>query len=96
MSKTQQQVLESFADMGVPSSKWEVFGHSNRPDLDDATHALCAAGLLVALPYSETSDAHGGTRFQVTAMGWVALGRTPPVVKMHGVRVLSGKHKARA
>lgn len=96
MTKTQEMVLSKFADMKVPSSKWETFGHVARPDIDDIVMTLCKAELLVALPYAETSDQHGGTRFALTASGWAALDRTPPVVKSHGVRVLNGKHTARA
>ena len=97
MTKAQRDVLMSFADMGVPASKFEVFGHGARADLDDVVMALCGAGLLVALPYCETSDRHGGTRLRVTPEGYAELGITPkqpaPVVKMHGARVMNGRHR---
>ena len=99
MTKVQRDVLTSFADMGLPASKWEVFGHGARADLDDVVMALCGAGLLAAVPYCETSDRHGGTRLRVTGEGYAALGRTPPgapVAKSHGVRFAHHMPRKRA
>ena len=87
-------VLTRIADMGAPSSRWEVFGHApmtKAGDVDTALHALVAAGLLVALPLAQTADAHGGTRFRVTTEGLRVLSR--PVV---AAKVANGKAKARA
>ena len=96
MNKRQQAVLAAFADMNTASSKHETLGHTAGGDIDDVVSALCAAGYLIALPYSLTSDAHGGTRFKVSDAGFAALGRKPTLpAKAKGVRVLNGPRAKR-
>lgn len=72
MTTFQRQVLEAFANMGAVSSKWEAFGATSGPQVDAAIAALRVAGLLVVAEGSR--DAHGGTRFEVSAKGRQMLG----------------------
>jgi hypothetical protein len=82
LTKYQREVLAAFAAMTVASSRWEVFGDAQAAAQDDAIRALCRADdgppLLVALPYAETRDDHGGTRFRVTLEAYAVLGLPTP------------------
>ncbi|HEY1190472.1 MAG TPA: hypothetical protein VGE74_22760 [Gemmata sp.] len=92
MTKLQQHVLTAFADMGAPASTWEALGAGTPAGTSDALHALLGAGLLLALPYRETRDRHGGTRFRVTRSGLVALGRPAPGTHTGGRARATGTH----
>ncbi len=99
LSKDEKLILDAFAAMGCPSSKHEVFGHTQPVKdrtTDDIIGSLKSKGMLEAVPTAITADRFGGTRFNVLEKGLEKLGRAAPQKSKAGKpTVLNGKHKQR-